>query len=74
TESILTLSMKIEQAQAVSVAMDKGAITVVLRNPNDNIRDDQIPKFSSSELIKSGPVTVITGRQLPTAIPAGNQR
>jgi pilus assembly protein CpaB len=74
SESILTLSMKIEQAQAVSVAMDKGAITVVLRNPNDNIRDDQIPKFSSAELIKSGPVTVITGPRIPTAIPAGNQR
>ncbi len=72
-DAILTLAMKIEQAQAVAVAMERGQITVVLRNPNDNVREEQIGKYGSSELIKSGPVTVVTGRQLPTAIPAGNR-
>ncbi len=73
-EAILTLSLKLEQAQAVAVAMEKGAIQVVLRNPNDNVREDQIPKYSSTELIKAGPVTIIQGPRIPTAIPAGNQR
>ncbi len=73
-EAVLTLSLKLEQAQAVSVAMERGSIQVVLRNPNDNVREDQIPKFSSTELIRSGPVTIISGPHIPTAIPAGNQR
>jgi pilus assembly protein CpaB len=74
SEAVLTLSMKLEQAQAMAVAMEKGAIQVVLRNPNDNVREDQIPKYASTELIKSGPVTIISGPRIPTAIPAGNQR
>jgi len=73
-EAILTLSLKLEQAQAIAVAMERGSVQVVLRNPNDNVREDQIPKFSSSELIKSGPVTFVQGPRIPTAIPAGNQR
>ncbi len=73
-EAVLTLSMKIEQAQAASVAMEKGQLTVVLRNPNDNIREEQISKFSSSELIKAGPVTIISRPSMPTQIGPGNQR
>ncbi len=73
TEAVLTLSMKLEQAQAVSVAMDKGELNVVLRNPNDNVREDQIPKYSSTELIKSGPVTIIRGPNIPTQITSGNR-
>lgn len=72
-EAVLTLSMKLEQAQAVAVAMDKGELNVVLRNPNDNVREDQIPKYSSSELIKSGPVTFIHGPNIPTQITSGNR-
>jgi pilus assembly protein CpaB len=68
TESVLTLSMKLEQAQAVAVAEDKGELTVALRNPNDNVREDQIPKYSSTELIKAGPVTIIHGPNRPTEI------
>ncbi len=72
-EAVLTLSMKIEQAQAVTVAMEKGGLTVVLRNPNDNVREEQLGKFSSSELIKPGPVTIITGPRIPTQITGGNR-
>ena len=73
-EAVLTLSMKIEQAQAIAVAMEKGALNVVLRNPNDNVREENLPKYSSSELIKAGPVTIISGPRIPTAIPAGNRQ
>jgi pilus assembly protein CpaB len=73
-EAVLTLSMKIEQAQAIAVAMEKGQLQVVLRNPNDNVREENLPKYSSSELIKSGPIITVTGPRIPTAIPAGNPR
>ena len=73
-QAILTLSMKIEQAQAVAVAMEKGELQVVLRNPNDNVREDNLPKYSSSELIKAGPVIQIARPSLPTAIGPGTQR
>jgi pilus assembly protein CpaB len=72
-EAVLTVSMKIEQAQAASVAMEKGSLTVVLRNPNDNVREDQLAKYSSTELIKAGPVTFISGPRMPTQINAGNR-
>jgi hypothetical protein len=48
-------------------------LTVVLRNPNDNVREEQLGKYSSTELIKQGPITIITGPRIPTAIPAGNR-
>jgi len=67
-EAVLTLSMKLDQAQQVAVAMDKGELNVVLRNPNDNAREDQVPKYSSTELIKSGPVTFIHGPSRPVEI------
>jgi pilus assembly protein CpaB len=73
-EAVLTLSMKIEQAQAIAVAMEKGSLNVVLRNPNENVREDNLPKYSSTELIKAGPVTIIQGPRIPTAIPAGNRQ
>ena len=74
SDSVLTLSMKIEQAQAVAVAMEKGQLQVVLRNPNDNVREDNLPKYSSSELIKAGPIIQVTRPNIPTAIGPGTQR
>jgi pilus assembly protein CpaB len=74
SEAVLTLSMKIEQAQAIAVAMEKGQLQVVLRNPNDNVREDNLPKYSSVELIKSGPVIQVTRPNIPTAIGPGTQR
>jgi pilus assembly protein CpaB len=71
SESVLTLSMKIEQAQAVAVAMEKGQLQVVLRNPNDNVREENLPKYSSVELIKAGPIIQITRPSLPTEIGRG---
>jgi pilus assembly protein CpaB len=73
-DAVLTLSMKIEQAQAVAVAMEKGQLQVVLRNPNDNVREDNLPKYSSTELIKAGPIIQVTRQALPTAIGPGTQR
>jgi len=73
-EAVLTLSMKLDQAQQVAVAMDKGELNVVLRNPNDNVKEDQIPKYSSSELIKLGPVKYVAGPSRPTEIPGGNRQ
>jgi Flp pilus assembly protein CpaB len=74
SEAVLTLSMKIEQAQAVAVAMEKGQLQVVLRNPNDNVREDNLPKYSSTELIKAGPIIQIARPNMPTAIGPGTQR
>jgi pilus assembly protein CpaB len=74
TESVLTLSMKIEQAQQVSVAMEKGGLTVVLRNPNDNITEQQLAKFSSGDLIKAGPAVFVTAKAHPVEIPSGGNR
>jgi pilus assembly protein CpaB len=74
SEAVLTLSMKIEQAQAVAVAMEKGQLQVVLRNPNDNVREENLPKYSSVELIKAGPIIQISRPSLPTAIGPGTQR
>jgi Flp pilus assembly protein CpaB len=72
TEAVLTLSMKLEQAQAVAVAMDKGELRVALRNPNDNVREDQVPKYSSNQLITQGPIIHIQAAQRPTAITSSN--
>ena len=74
SDAILTLSMKIEQAQAIAVAMEKGQLQVVLRNPNDNVREDNLPKYSSSELIKAGPIITVSRPNIPTAIGPGTQR
>lgn len=74
TDAVLTLSMKIEQAQAIAVAMEKGQLQVVLRNPNDNVREDNLPKYSSTELIKAGPIIQVTRPNIPTAIGPGTQR
>ncbi len=74
SEAVLTLSMKIEQAQAVAVAMEKGQLQAVLRNPNDNVREDNLPKYSSTELIKAGPIIQIARPNMPTAIGPGTQR
>jgi pilus assembly protein CpaB len=72
-DAVLTVSMRLEQAQAVAVAAEKGQMTAVLRNPNDNVREDNIGKFSSQELIKQDRVTFVSGPRIPTAIPAGNR-
>lgn len=72
-EAVLTLSMKIEQAQAISVAMEKGQLTVVLRNPNDNVREESLAQYRSGELVKTGPITVIHGPNIPQQINAGNR-
>ena len=37
TEAVLTLSMKIEQAQAIAVAMEKGQLQVVLRKDRKSV-------------------------------------
>jgi pilus assembly protein CpaB len=74
SDAVLTLSLKIEQAQAIAVAMEKGQLQVVLRNPNDNVREDNLPKYSSVELIKAGPIIQVTRPNIPTAIGPGSQR
>ncbi len=67
TESILTLSMRLEQAQAMSVAMERGSVSVVLRSPDDN-STGEVPKYSSADLIKAGPVQIITRPNIPQQI------
>ena len=73
TEAILTISVKVSEAQTLAVAEEKGQLTIVLRNPNDNVRMENIAQYKSSELVKAGPVTVIHGPNIPTAITAGNR-
>lgn len=74
SEAVLTLSMKLEEAQAVAVAMDKGELSVVLRNPNDNVRENQIPNYKSGQLITQGPVIHVQAAQHPVEIPSRNNQ
>jgi len=52
-DTLLTLSLTVPQAQLLSVAVEKGHIMVVLRNPNDPRTLDQAPDLSAGILTDS---------------------
>ena len=72
TESVLTLSLTVEEAQKVAVAIEHGSVTVILRNPLDNTKNDP-GKYQASQLLPKGPTAVVATTQAPTAIKGNNQ-
>ncbi|CAN5412192.1 hypothetical protein BH09MYX1_BH09MYX1_33070 [soil metagenome] len=72
TESLLTLSLPVEDAQKLAVATEHGSVSVILRAPTDNTKADY-GKFQATQLIPKDRTTVISAPTGPTAI-TGNQR
>jgi pilus assembly protein CpaB len=59
TDSLLTLSLSITEAQLLALAQEKGKIAIALRNPEDQRTAQAIPDLSSTTLFdsKTRPVT-----------------
>ena len=66
-ESVLTLSLSLESAQKIAVAMDRGALSVVLRNPTDNT-NNEVGKFNASALVPKDLQQTVQIKTGPTAI------
>jgi pilus assembly protein CpaB len=49
-EQVLTLSLKIPEAQLLAVALDKGTVTVALRHPDDVRVTEGVPDLASSAI------------------------
>ena len=71
-EMVLTLSLHLQEAQLLALAVEKGEITVALRNPDDQRVAEKIPDMSSSALtdtktretiqnIRTGPIRLEAG-------------
>lgn len=72
--SVLTLSLMLEDAQKLTIAREKGAISVVLRNPDDNGIANNQPRISSLIFNKDDkPVYVAAPPATPRLVP-GQQR
>jgi pilus assembly protein CpaB len=63
TNSLLTLSLTIPEAQLISLATEKGRITVALRNLEDQRTAERIPDLSSNSLLNSKEREDIKGRR-----------
>jgi pilus assembly protein CpaB len=72
TESVLTLSLTVEDAQKLAVATEHGTVSVILRNPLDNAKNDP-GKFQATQLIPKDRVQAVATTAAPTAI-RGNQQ
>jgi len=59
TDSLLTLSLTVTEAQLLALAQEKGKIAIALRNPEDQRTAQAIPDMSSTTLfdVKTRPVT-----------------
>jgi pilus assembly protein CpaB len=59
TDSLLTLSLSITEAQLLALAQEKGKIAIALRNPEDQRTAQAIPDMSSTSLfdVKARPTT-----------------
>ena len=64
-ESLLTLSLTIPEAQLLSLASEKGRISVALRNPDDQRTAERIPDISSNSLLDSTQRDGIKGVRRP---------
>jgi pilus assembly protein CpaB len=51
-DMVLTLSVDLQQTQLLSLAIEKGRLTVALRNPDDQRIVEGIPDMSSTALTK----------------------
>jgi pilus assembly protein CpaB len=74
-EMVLTLSLHLQEAQLIALAVEKGQITVALRNPEDQRIAERIPDMSSSALtdtkVREAVQTIRTG---PVKLEAGGSR
>jgi len=74
-EGVLTLSLTIPEAQLLSLAAEKGRVTVALRNPEDQRTAERIPDISSDQLLNNGQRNALPirggGPKGPTSIPEG---
>ena len=50
---VLTLSLKLQEAQLIALATEKGHLSVALRNPDDQRVVEGIPDLSSAALLES---------------------
>jgi Flp pilus assembly protein CpaB len=46
----LTLSLELQQAQKLSLAIERGSISVVLRNPEDTLILENAPRMGATSL------------------------
>lgn len=74
-ESVLTLSLTLEEAQKLTVAEEKGALSVALRNPDDNGIASSQPRISSTIFNRvDNVITTTSGPSAPTLVgPRGGQ-
>jgi len=66
-ESVLTLSLTLESAQKIAVAMDRGLLSVVLRNPTDST-NNEVGKYNASALVPKDLQQTVQVKTGPTAI------
>jgi pilus assembly protein CpaB len=75
----LTLSLKIEETQLLSLARERGTLSVALRNPNDARIADGLPDMESSKLFDTGlraqvqHARSVPGTSAPVRIDSANQ-
>jgi len=50
---VLTLSLEIEEAELLTLAMEQGAVSVVVRNPEDQKIQEALPDIQASSLIEA---------------------
>jgi pilus assembly protein CpaB len=67
-ESILTISLSVQEAQLLAVAGEKGTLSVALRNPDDNSIANNLPRISSTVLNPDNKTITITGPSSPTIV------
>ncbi len=73
TESVLTLSLSVEDAQKLAVATEHGSVSVILRNPTDNTKNDP-GKYQASQLLPRDRVQTVATSAAPQVIKGNNQQ
>lgn len=67
-EMILTLSVSLQQGQLISLAAEKGTLTVALRNPKDQRVSEDIPDMPSSALMEPQIRTNVSKKEGPAKV------
>jgi pilus assembly protein CpaB len=61
-DKLLTLSLSLEETQIVAMAVERGRLSVVVRNPDDTGVQNDIPDFKASALVDVKARVQATGR------------
>lgn len=67
-ESILTLSLTVQEAQVLAIAAEKGSVSVALRNPDDNAIAASPPRVSTTIFQPDVKTVTVTGPSAPQII------